>query len=314
MTRLAQKKLVFARADDAAAFSAADALVVSNAELTPIAGDQVSRELEQNHFGSQPEHLVNAHQMLKFGVEFAAVGDADTAQKWALLLKATGFAETLTAAANGEPASAVYKPVTSSPAKCKLAFQQDKKFHTLPGCLGTVSVELAANAIPRFAFEMTGKWQAPADKVNPLGGTFAGWPDPQIVSKANTPTVSIFGQSDLPFMKASINIANTVVHRSLANADPGVIITDRAPTAELTIDATDWDPFAKALDLAGTGEGAVTITHGKAGGRQIEIAMPRVRINATGLTYTEDNGVLQYTIPLQVLPDDGNDELTFTVT
>ena len=308
MTRFFRKKLLLLRADDAAAFAAADAVVVSNAEITPVVGDRVSRELEQAHFGSKEELLTNKHQTVSFSVEFAAGGAAGAVPPWGLLLQACAFSQTTVV-----NTSVTYSPVSTGLTHCKVGFQQDNKLHTLTGCLGSVSLETAANNIPRMTFTITGEWNAPADQGVPLAGDFAGWADPQIVSKVNTPTVSIFGQAAIPLSNFKLDVNNTVAHRSLVNADPGVIITDRAPSAELVIDATDWDVFAKAVDNAATGRGAVSVVHGKAGGRQITTNLPVTRIGEP--SYGDDNGVLQYTVPLQVLPGAaGNDEISIAIT
>ena len=306
--RYTKKKLVLVRADDAVAFVAADAVVVSSAEITPVVGDRVSREVEQSFFGGQEALITNKHQTVSFAVEFAAGGAAGAAQQWAPLLKACAFSETVVAAT-----SVTYSPVSTGMTPCKIGFQYDRKLHTLTGCLGTVSIELPANGIPRMTFTMTGLWNAPVDLGVALTGDFAGWPQPQVVSKTNTPTVSVYGEAGIPLSKFMIDMANTVVHRSPANADPEVIITDRAPSGELMIDATAWDVFGKAVDNAATGRGAVNVVHGKAGGRQIAVNLPLTRIGEP--SYGDDNGVLQYTVPLQVLPGAaGNDEISIAIT
>ena len=308
MTRFYKQKLLLIRGDDATAFSATDAAVGKGVEIEPVVGDRASRELERPYFGAQEEFLTNQHQTIKFALEYAAGGDAGDSQKWSTLLKACAFAQTIVAST-----SDTYTPVTTGVVPCKIGFQQSGKLHTLSGAKGSVSFDLTANAIPMMTFTMTGKWNLPVDLVTALKGDFSGWPHPQIVTRTNTPTVSVFGVTDLPMTSLKLDANTVVVHRSPANANPMVLVTDRAASAELVVDATAWDVFAKAVDNTDAGRGAVQAVHGKVGGRQITLDLPRCRIGEP--KYQDDNGVAQYTVPLQVLPGaTGNDEFSIAVT
>ena len=115
-TQFYRKKILLARADGADAFAKADAVLATGIQLTAIAGDETSRELERPHFGAQPSLLSNTHQQLQFSVEFAAGKTAGTEPLWGKLLKACGFSGTISASVQRGPDNTVtYVPVTDNP-------------------------------------------------------------------------------------------------------------------------------------------------------------------------------------------------------
>ena len=307
MAQFYRKKILLARADGAGNFVAADAVLATGVQLTAIAGDETSRELDRHYFGAQPRLLANTHQQLQFSVEFAPGGDASMEPLWGKFLKACGFSVAISRR-DGDGTkkndTVTYAPVTDNPDKVKLGLNQSGMLHTLSGARGTFTLELTSNAIPRFQFNMTGLWQAPA-KAGLLAGDYSGWKAPSIPTKKTTPTVEIFGESNIPLTAFSFDCGSNLVHRSLVNASPEVVITGREPSATLTVDATDWDVFAAAIART-TGE--VKIVHGAAGGQQITLTMPTCEIGQ-GVSYQDNNGILQRQIPLVPLPSAGNDEV-----
>ena len=313
MPKLFRKKIILLRTAGAGNFVASDAVLATGIEITPLAGDTVNRELERPYFGASEDIAVNTHQTISFSVEYApAAGVANATQPWEQLLEACGFAGTQEAAANGHPPRTVFNPITGGESAVKIGYNIDGILHTLDNCPGTVSLELSANAIPRWQFTMTGSYADPTNTAA-LTGDFSAWQEPQIADQTNTPMVSIFNQDDLSLSSFSFDCGGEVNHRSLINADPDVRITGRSPSASLTIDAKSIATISPiALAKAGT-SGAINITHGRAGGRQLTIAMANCKIGQ-GVSYSDDNGILQQQLPIQVLPTNGNDEITITVT
>ena len=319
MTKFYRKKILLVRAAGADAFVTGDAVLATGIELTPLAGDTVNRALERPYHGASEDLLVNAHQSIQFSVEFAAGATAGT-QPWAKMLTACGFSETLsdevedipgTSQDESQDAMAVYNPITGGETAIKLGLNIDGILHVIDNALGSFTLELAANAIPRFQFSMTGVYAAPTDTAQ-LTGDYKAFEDPQIATQKNTPKVSIFGESDIPLTSFSFDLGAEVVHRSPINADAAVSITGRNPSGSLTLDAQAVSKLSP-VDRAHSGaKGAVSITHGIAGGRQITLAMPNVAVGR-GVSYADDNGILQQQLPLQLLPQSGNDEIKITV-
>lgn len=314
MSKRFDKRLLLVRANDATDFEAADALLAANFELTPLAGDTVTREMDRAHYGRRPSIAINKHQTLAFDVEFAAGANAGVAQPWALPLMACGFAQVLTVAdpANSVAARTDYNPVTGGETQCKMAFNWDGIRHLLTNVLGTMSLNLQSNQIPKFRFAMTGLFAAPGDAV-PLAGDYSAFQEPHVADNAGTPTVSLFGLADIPLESFSLDMATVVRHKSRVNIASDTIITGREPSGTLVVEAqaaAEFNPVSRADE--GT-EGVVEIVHGAAGGRQLTVRLPKCRIGQ-GVQYQDSENELMHSIPLEILPTDGNDEIKISVT
>lgn len=79
--------------------AAADAVLCSNLELTPLDGSSVERDFIRPFFGGSGSIRVENFCSLSFESEIAGSGAAGTAPEWGTLLKACNFTETVTAAA-----------------------------------------------------------------------------------------------------------------------------------------------------------------------------------------------------------------------
>jgi hypothetical protein len=79
--------------------AAADAVLCSNLNLTPLEGSSVSRDFIRPFFGASGNIRVENFVSMDFETEIAGSGAAGTAPQWGILLKASNFSETITAAA-----------------------------------------------------------------------------------------------------------------------------------------------------------------------------------------------------------------------
>ena len=77
---------------------AADAVLCSNLDITPLDGSAVERDFIRPYFGVSGSIRVENFASLSFESEIAGSGAAGTAPDWGALLKAANFSETLTAA------------------------------------------------------------------------------------------------------------------------------------------------------------------------------------------------------------------------
>lgn len=78
--------------------AAADAVLCSNLDITPLEGSSVKREFNRPYFGSSGVIRVENFASLTFDTEIAGSGTAATPPEWGTLLKAANFSETITAA------------------------------------------------------------------------------------------------------------------------------------------------------------------------------------------------------------------------
>ncbi|MBC9246742.1 hypothetical protein H4P12_08455 [Paracoccus sp. 11-3] len=281
-----------------AAPAGANAVIGKNVTFTPIEAEEVSRDLLLPYMGNQGVILTGKHARLEFEVEIAGSGTAGTAPKWASLMRACGFAETLEAGA-----TATYSIVEDSQDSGSIYFEIDGVRHVLLGCRGTFSLSFAPKAIPNFRFTMTGLLGTITDQaLTPV--TMAGWQTPLEGSSANT-TMMLHGRNSVA-ESLQIDLGNTVIPRFLIGSE-SVIISDRRVTGMAVVEAKtlaeiDW--FARALNRS---RGALSLVHGKTPGNIVEITAPAVEIGK--ITQGQTDGILNYSLPLSLCPVAGRDEL-----
>ena len=282
--------------------AAADAIIGKNVSFTPIEADEVSRDLLLPYMGNQGVILTGKHAKLEFDVEITGAGAAGTAPKWASLMRACGFAETLQAST-----SATYSIVETGVSSSTIHFEVDGVRHVMLGCRGTLSVNIAPKAIPGFRFSMTGLLGTITDQaLTPV--TMTGWQTPVDASSANT-TMSLHGWASVA-EGLSIDLGNTVTPRFLIGSE-SVLISDRKVTGQAVVEATslatiNW--FQRALARS---RGALTLIHGTVPGNIVEITAPAVEIGK--ITQNATDGILNYSLPLSFVPVAGRDELSIVV-
>lgn len=277
---------------------AADAVIGKNVTFTPIEGNELSRDLMLPYLGNQGVILTGKHSRLEFEVEIAGAGAAGTAPKWASLMRACGFAETLEAGV-----SATYSIVEDGVESSTIYFEIDGVRHIMLGSRGTFSMNIAPEAIPTFRFTMTGLLGTITDQAL-TAVTLAGWRTPLEPSSANT-TMELHGWPSIAESLA-IDVGNTVTPRFLIGSE-SIIISDRKVTGTAVVEATslatiNW--FQRALDRT---RGALELVHGKTAGNIVEITGPALEIGK--VTQGQKDGILNYSLPLSFCPVDGRDEL-----
>ncbi|MDO9142100.1 MAG: hypothetical protein Q7U38_17405, partial [Methylobacter sp.] len=77
--------------------TAAEAVLCSNLDITPLDGSSVERNNIQPYFGQSGSIRVENFVSMTFDTEIAGSGTAATAPEWGPLLKASNFSETVTA-------------------------------------------------------------------------------------------------------------------------------------------------------------------------------------------------------------------------
>ena len=306
---------------DAVPTASADAILASNVEVTPVAGDAVNRELERPYYGGQPDINVNTHTQISFGVELArdlnssSAEVAETVPRWAALLEACGMKPG--ASSNDH----VYSPITGSEKTLTIWINIAGVVQKIVGCRGTFSLELGVGAIPRVNFTFTGRYGDPSDLALPA----ATYPKSKLVIPANdVTTVALAGglayNTGKPALSAlTLDWGAEVVFSERIGVSPSAQIVNRASNGRLTLDAPKvaGEPLVKHAKEGVTG--SLTLKHGVASsnqadvdGRTIEIAMPAISLSSP--SYQEANGVWQIQANYAALPNAaaGNDEVKIT--
>jgi hypothetical protein len=285
----------------AASMTGADALKLSELDVTPLEIELIDRELITGSFGNTEKVRGAKMSRANFGVELAGSGAATTAPRFGRLLRACGFAQNITTDVAYTPVSSTFEAVT-------LAFYADGILHTIRGARGTFTISLTAKQIPKINFEMTGLYTAASAQTN-VTATFGQQANPLVVSAANTTPVSVHGYAAC-IESLELNLANEVVHRDLAGCTEKVEITDRKPEGTVVIERPTFAQKNYFAALDDQTLGVVSFQHGQAAGNTVVVNMPSV--NLGGATYSESEGVLMLNVPFMPNPVSGNDEITLT--
>lgn len=288
---------------------AANAILVQNAKLTPMAATEVTRQHSRPYQGARPSLLVGKHMKLTFEVEAKGSGVAGTVPGYAVLLRSCKLAEVIVAAT-----SVTYNPVSTGHKSCSIYFYIDGILFKMVGCRGDWKYKLNADGIVVIEFTFTGLFTTPSSVAVPAP-TY-GSQLTQVPLEATTETVPTFSIGS--FLTAglrtfSFNAGNNVVFRNLIRRRQ-VMITGSDETIDFQIEAealATFDPFA--LASAGTTQ-AVSLIHGVTAGGIVTLSVGRFQILNPGDLQQQD-GVVEYALRGKCLPSDtGNDQFTLAFT
>lgn len=294
----------------AATMTGSNALIISNLDITPLEVSLIDRELIRPYFGNTQKVVGQRMASVKFDCEMAASGVAGTAPRWGAALKACGFAETIVAST-----SVSYSPVSTGITSVSFDVNYDGTRHLLTGCRGTVSVSVKVGEIPKLSFDMMAIYNAvtSAAAVTP---TFGNQADPVVVNSTNTTSCSIQGYSAC-LEDFSLDLGNDTVFRQLAGCSQEVLVTDRKPSGELTIEAPvvgsgggqkDFFAAISAQTIASIG-----FQHGQTAGNILTFAAPYSNLDSP--SYADSDGVQMLKFGFMPNPSSaGNNELTFALT
>jgi len=285
----------------------ADAVLVTNLDITPQSSDAVSRDVIRPYLGASQQLLANTRVECTFSVELAGSGTAGTAPQYGKALKACGLAETISA-----NTSVTYDPVSSSFSSVTIHYMIDGVRHKVTGCRGNVAITANVGEIPTLDFSFTGIYNAPDDSAL-LTPTYANQDDPLIFKNGNTSSFQLLSYAGC-LQSFSFDVGNTLVYRELIGCDKEVLLTDRASTGSTTIEAVSIatkDYFAAAL--TDTTLGNLDFTHGTTAGNIVDFASTRVDIG--DVSYGDQDGIAMLNIPYTCVPStSGNDEFSLAYT
>lgn len=285
--------------------AATDAILISGLEVEPLQLELKDRELIKGYLGNSAMVASQKSVGVKFSVEVAGSGTAGTAPKWGTLMKACGMAEAVVAST-----SVTYAPVSSSFSSVTMDFRNDGIKHLITGVRGSVSYGLAAGEIPKLNFEFIGIYNAPTDTANPTA-TFSNQAAPVVVNADNTATVSVHGYSAC--MNAfSLDVGNELIYRQLAGCTKQVLITNRKPKGEITVEL----PTIAAKDFysiaAAQTQGSISWVHGATAGNIVTFTAPTASFDSP--TLEDGDGIQHIKLPFMPIPNAGNDEFTLALT
>ena len=283
-----------------------DAVLVSNLAIQPLQLELKDRELILGYLGNTEMVVGQRLVGVSFDVEIAGSGAAGTAPKWSALIQACGFSETIVSVT-----SVTYAPISSAFKGVTLYFFADGVRHKVTGCRGTWSMNLEVGEIPKISFEFTGIFNAPTDETQP-SPTFSNQADPVVVNSANTATLQVHGYAAC-LSAFSLDLANETPFRQLAGCTQQVMITDRKPEGEVTIEAPTI--AAKNYFSAASTQtaGQFSWVHGTTAGNIVTFTAPTATLGSP--EYEDSDGIIMLKLPFMPQPTAaGNDEFTLALT
>lgn len=290
-----------------------NAILVSNVNIVPLNANNVSRDLIRNYFGGS-EQLVGTNNIsVTFDVELAASSALGTAPSWGPLLRAAGFAETLTASTRAE-----YSPISTAFESLTIYVYDDGVLHKLLGARGDVTIKMGLGERPMLSFSFIGV-NGGISAVSVPSTTLTAWQRPLVINDTNTgdillgctyTTGTLGSGTAYPSRGIEIAVGNTVNHIPLLGGE-SVDITGREVTGSVQLDLTAAQEVTfMATVLANTTQ-SVGLTHGTAAPGTVVVYAPAVQIIVP--TKEELNGKRLIGYQMRMVPSSGNDELKICV-
>lgn len=305
--RFFKKKLILYKPEvtygtDPVPTGAANYIEARNVSITPFDADLEDRQLVRANMGNTSKLITGQRTKLAFDVALAASGSLGVAPKIGPLLLGCGWAETVTASTKVE-----YTLISSAFGSGTFYFNLDGVLHKGIGARGTCSVRLD-KGIPLLHVELTSLFTAPTDTA-PAAATTTGWPVEQPVNAGNTLVATLNGVNSW-YTKCGFDLAAQVKHDNFPGGYEAITISDRLPTANMSILAPTlavFDPFALA---AAHTNFATQVVHGASAGNKVQLDLKTV---ITGVAYEDLDGKAGYALNLSVEdPTDNNTEAKIT--
>lgn len=298
-------KIETAYGTDAVPTALANAVLAMNVELTPMDGEDVTRNLERPHMGADPSIPINLRSVLSFDVELVGSGTLGTAPAWGPLLRMCGVAEVISAGTKVE-----YSPVTDGHEAGSIYLAIDTTRYVLLGARGTVVFTLNANGLPIMRYTLTGLFTMPSQQAKVVPD-YTAWQAPQVVSKANTPVFTIGGTSFV-MRNFSFDLSNDVQPRMLVGQE-AILIVDKQEQLSVQVEAvplTTYNPYQIAQDQTLQ---AINITQGTVAAKRVKLAIPSAQQGRVTALANEQK-IKEWPLTFTPLPGAlGNDQWKLTL-
>jgi len=284
-----------------------DAVLVRDLNIVPLQSDVVSRDLVRPYLGASEQLLANTRVECTFSVELAGSGTAGTAPRYGKALLACGMSETIVATT-----SVTYAPVSASFGSCTIYYNIDGVLHKVTGARGTFTINGAVGEIPTIDFTFTGIYNTPTDTALP-SVTYGDQATPVVFKAGNTTGFELLSYAGC-LQSVSFDVGNTLVYRELVGCTKEVLLTDRASTGSVVLEAVTMatkNYFTAALTDSTLGN--LLFQHGQTAGNIVDFASTRVDIG--DVSYSDQDGIHMLNIPYTCVPSTaGNDEFSLVYT
>lgn len=316
--RLSRKTIVHAEIEgvygtNPGGWSGTNAILIVNPSFR-IARDVVARELVRDYLGGS-DHLIGARRAeIEFDVEVAGSGTPGLAPAYGKLLRACAMAETIVA-----DTYVAYTPISEDFESLTIRYVMDGVMHVARGCRGTVKFDLTAYKRPMMHFKFMG-YQTYAAATDGVLTNFAAWQRPLVITDANSGDIRVGGSftagggvtggTVLASRGLELDLNNTVSHLKLLGGEE-IDITERDAMGKMSVALSAADEITWRSEINANTLTTLGFNFGTPAGNRVTIFAPKVqRIDPQAENF---EGRALMATELRLLPDAGDDELTFVV-
>lgn len=187
----------------------------------------------------------------------------------------------------------------------------DKVKHVGLGVRVNPQPKMDAKGAALLGVECMALYAIPSDTL-PLSIDRSGWPYERPVNAANTLVCKV-NAVDSFYSKFGVNVGNQLVHGIYAGGYEEIKISDRKPSANITILAptlATFNPYALAGDTDTPPTNiAVQIVHGASAGNKVQVDLKAIIVNVNEV---DVDGMAGYDLTLSPEPVTGDDEIKLT--
>ena len=311
MPKLTRKKAILIKAETgyspATPTGSANYLEVTELSVEPVVSDEVTLDVIRPYLGNSQVLLANQRVNINFSCYLTGSGAAGTPPKWDAAILACGTNKAVVSTT-----SVTYTPEnTSTFDSATIWYYTDGIRHQANGCRGTFSITAEVGQAPLLNFQMQGVYVAPSDTAIP-STTKSNQAEPVIFKNGNTSAFSIFGYSGI-LQSWSFDMNNTYNYRELVGGTKEVMITERAPSGTLLVEAPALSAHNFFTDATGSSTGTNTWQHSGGAGNIATVSCPQSDFSAP--TYEDSDGVVMMNLPYMATPTSaGNNEWSLVMT
>ncbi len=310
MALLTRKRVILIEAESSygtdPGMATSTVVLVRDLSITPQSSDVVNRDVVRPFLGASEQLLANTRVECTFSVELAGSGTAGAAPRYGDALKACGFSESIVS-----NTSVTYAPVSSSFSSITIHYNVDGVRHIVSGCRGTFTINASVGEIPTIDFSFTGVYATPTDSALPTV-SYGNQATPLIFKNGNTTNFQLYSFAGA-LSSLTLDVGNSLVYRELVGGTKEVLLTDRAATGSVTMEAptlAQKDYFSAALIDYTLGN--LQVTHGTQAGNIVQFSSTKVDIG--DVSYGEMDGVTMLEIPYTLVPSTSGDEMSLVYT
>jgi len=288
---------------------AANAMLLTNVQLQPMEGQDVSRNLETPYMGAQESLPVGLYSVLTGDFELVGSGTVGVSPAWSPLIRACGVAEVVTVGQKVE-----YSPVSEGHESVTAHILIGGNGYTMVGAKATGQITFNAAGIPVCRVTLTGLFTVPTATGRPVVD-LTKWQKPQVATTRTTPVFKIDGLG-LVGRDFSLNLGCEVQPRMLFNAER-VLIVDRAESISMTVEAvpmTVYNPVVRAgSEITDAPRVPIEVGHGTVAGKIVTIKADAC-IQGRFAGGQENQKIEEWPLTFTPLPTAGNDQWKITLT